>query len=85
MTNRIFFPLWMHTVIALPTEKITDTANQLDVTYAHLYNIITDLEKAKYITMTKSGRITAIKLTPKGEKIKAVLSDLFEIYGREVK
>ena len=82
--NRIFIPTWMTTIIELPTETVLTLAKNLNVTQAHLYNLLDDLEAQKYIIQSKKGRCTVITLTSKGQKMKEAITELFRIYGRDL-
>ncbi|MEM3421890.1 MAG: hypothetical protein QW315_06520 [Candidatus Hadarchaeum sp.] len=73
-------------------------SKKVDSTYAHTFNIISELEKLKLVSFKESGRIKLVKLTELGEEVaKTIINlldllklaelekELFKIYDKEIK
>ncbi len=50
-------------------------SKEVDATYAHTLNVLTELEKLKLVSFKESGRIKLVKLTELGEEVAKTLID----------
>lgn len=71
---KLKFDRWVDIIIYLDKGKTkTEISKELDITYAHVCNVIKELGKLDMIEEEHIGRITQVSLTEKGQKNKKIL------------
>lgn len=57
------------------SKYISELAKESGATYVHITKLLRKLEKAEIVTITKNGKKRMVKLTDKGSKIAAAISE----------
>lgn len=73
--GRIFLPKWVQILNGLPTDTITKLT-KLNITYAHVWNVLKELEESGLVKTELRGRERKITLTALGKELQELTSDL---------
>ena len=69
----IIFGRWTEIITELRKEDnptMLQMSKDLNITYSHVSTIVKELERLKWVTSSKEGRVRIIKLTKIGEEMK---------------
>jgi len=73
--GRIFLPKWVQILNGLPADTITKLT-KLNITYAHVWNVIKELEESGLVKSELRGRERKITLTAMGKELQKFTQDL---------
>ena len=71
--GELYFPAWMYIIKYIDDkngrmENVHVASRELDITYSHLSKVLQTMQKCKWVSTSKNGRIKIIKFTPAGTK-----------------
>jgi Mn-dependent DtxR family transcriptional regulator len=74
MRKPIYFPAWMSVLVKVGEgSNMQRVANELELSYSHVFVIMKELENMGYCTSEKKGRLRLWSFSEKGKKIRNLL------------
>jgi len=73
-----------HILLALASHEkpyASTIAKAVDSTYAHITNVLSEMEQQGLITFSHQGRVKYVRLTDLGKKVAGILGELHDVLG----
>jgi len=82
MNDIIFQKIGANIILHLKNKRnsnLSEIGRELGASYAHLFNVVKELENIGIIQSTKKGREKKVKLTTKGRRVAELISEIKDI------